>query len=265
MRSGLINGEFVLEYQPRFDALSRRVNSVEALVRWQHPRRGRIPPADFISVAEKSGLIVALGEWVLRTACEAVTKWPAIGISVNVSPVQFRAGNLTELVIDILSATGLDPARLELELTEGVLVEDAELARANLTELKAVGVRLAIDDFGTGYSSLSYLRTFPFDVIKIDRQFVADIDNAGGGRAIVQAILGLGKALGLTVTAEGVETDEQLMMLTMDACEEVQGYLLARPLAAEKVSELLSIPTVTGPPLAPCMQVQTVSLDDTSA
>lgn len=239
MKLGLERGEFFLEYQPRFDAISRTINSVEALVRWQHPVRGRIAPLDFIPVAEKSGLIVALGEWVLRTACVTAMDWTGIGVSVNVSPVQFRAGGLTEMVLSALTESGLRADRLELEVTEGVLVEDAERARLILTDLKNAGVRLAIDDFGTGYSSLSYLRSFPFDVIKIDRQFISDIENREGGRAIVQAIVGLGKALGLSVTAEGVETDGQLMLLMVDQCTEVQGYLLAKPLSPNGIEELL--------------------------
>ncbi|MGU3539910.1 PAS domain-containing protein [Methylobacterium sp. A54F] len=240
MRRGIAAGEFFLEYQPRFGTRGQRVNSVEALVRWSHPERGRISPADFIPLAERSGLIVPLGTWILRTACRAAAAWPGIGVSVNVSPIQFRDGHLVEIVTAALSEAGLAPERLEIEITEGVLMEDAERARRLLGELKALGVRLAMDDFGTGYSSLSYLRSFPFDVIKIDRQFIADIEHREGGRAVVQAILGLGRALGLSVTAEGVETVGQLAMLTLDQCSEVQGYLLARPMPDEKVSELLA-------------------------
>lgn len=231
--------EFFLEYQPRFDARSRRIQSLEALIRWQHPERGRISPAEFIPLAEKSGLIVQLGSWVLRTACRAARLWNGIGVSVNVSPVQFRSGDLLPIVRDALAEAGLRPEKLELEITEGVLLENAELAREALGSLKALGVRLSMDDFGTGYSSLSTLRNFPFDVIKIDRQFIADLDERRGGREVVQAILGLGKALGLSVTAEGVETEQQLKALAVDNCDEVQGYLLGRPIPAAGVPELL--------------------------
>ena len=239
MRRGLAADEFFLEYQPRFTTRDGRLQSVEALVRWRHPQRGRVNPADFIPLAEKSGLIAQLGTWVLRTACRAAAAWDGIGVSVNVSPVQFRSGDLVPIVTQALADAGLDPHRLELEITEGVLLENAERAGTELNALKARGVKLAMDDFGTGYSSLSSLRSFPFDVIKIDRHFVADMDVRQGGREVVQAILGLGRALGLSVTAEGVETPTQLMMLTLDGCQEVQGYLLARPLAVEAVTERL--------------------------
>ena len=244
MRRGLAADEFFLEYQPRFAPRDRRLQSVEALVRWRHPQRGRVNPADFIPLAEKSGLIVQLGTWVLRTACHAAAAWDGIGVSVNVSPVQFRSAGLVPTVMEALTDAGLDPHRLELEITEGVLLENAERAGTELNALKALGVKLAMDDFGTGYSSLSSLRSFPFDVIKIDRNFVADMDVRKGGREVVQAILGLGRALGLSVTAEGVETPAQLMMLTLDGCQEVQGFLLARPMAVDAITERL----VTGEP-----------------
>ena len=193
-----------------------------------------------IAIAERSGLIMPLGEWVLRTACQAAAQWPAIGVSVNVSPVQFHNTDVAELVRRVVEETGFDASRLEVEVTEGVLLEDAERARNALGGLKALGVKLAMDDFGTGYSSLSSLRSFPFDVIKIDRQFINDMEDRDGGREVVQAILGLGKALGLSVTAEGVETVRQLTMLTADDCIEVQGYLLAHPMSLESVSTLLA-------------------------
>ena len=235
----LASEEFLLEYQPRFDTKTRSVQSVEALVRWNHPIRGRISPGAFISIAERSGQIVPLGQWVLRTACRAATEWPGIGVSVNISPVQFTSVDVVQLVTETLEETGLEPSRLELEITEGVLLDDAARARTALEALKLLGVRLAMDDFGTGYSSLSSLRSFPFDVIKIDRQFIEDLEHRSGGRAVVQAILGLGKGLGLSVTAEGVETPQQLDVLRADDCTEVQGFLLARPMPASEVSELL--------------------------
>ena len=236
MRRGLAADEFFLEFQPRFEPRTRGLRGAEALVRWNHPERGRVAPGDFIPLAERSGLIVPLGEWVLGAACRAAAAWPGLGVSVNVSPLQFRTGTLVDVVEAALSGAGLDPHRLEIEITEGVLLDDAERARTALDALKALGVRLAMDDFGTGYSSLSSLRSFPFDVIKIDRSFVADIDVRPGGRAVVQAILQLGQALGLSVTAEGVETATQLSMLTADGCQEVQGFLLARPMAAAAVA-----------------------------
>jgi len=217
-------------------------------VRWQHPTQGRMAPDLFIPLAEHSSLILPLGAWVLQAACRTACAWPGeTGVSVNVSPVQFRDGRLVEQVRHALQVTGLAPHRLELELTEGVMLSDTERAGATMRELKALGVRLAIDDFGTGYASLSYLRLYAFDVIKIDRQFIHDLDVIPGGRAIVQAILALGKALGLMVTAEGVETQRQLDLLIEDDCLEVQGFLLARPMTAAQLDALLAThPRVAG-------------------
>ncbi|AYD03510.1 bifunctional diguanylate cyclase/phosphodiesterase [Neorhizobium sp. NCHU2750] len=246
MRHSLSAGHFYLEYQPRFDTHARRIRSVEALVRWAHPERGRISPADFIPLAEQNGLIVPLGDWILKSACQTASSWDGVGVSVNVSPVQFRDGNLVKTVKDALDQSGLQSELLELEITEGVLLEDADRAIKVLDELKSLGVKLAMDDFGTGYSSLSYLRNFPFDVIKIDRSFISDLDTRESARPIVQAILGLGKALGLSVTAEGVETKEQLALLAADQCNEVQGFLMAKPLKAQQIDELLAeIPSLT--------------------
>jgi diguanylate cyclase (GGDEF)-like protein/PAS domain S-box-containing protein len=243
MRQGIAKGEFVLEYQPRFDVLTGSIRSAEALVRWQHPTHGRMAPDLFIPLAERNSLILPLGAWVLQTACRTACAWPGeTGVSVNVSPVQFREGRLVEQVRHALQVTGLAPHRLELELTEGVLLGDTTRAGVTMRELKALGVRLAIDDFGTGYASLSYLRLYAFDVIKIDRQFIHDLDVIPGGRAIVQAILALGKALGLMVTAEGVETRRQLDLLIEDDCLEVQGFLMARPMAAPQLDQLLETP-----------------------
>ncbi|MFB2553213.1 PAS domain S-box protein [Ensifer soli] len=246
MRHSLSAGHFYLEYQPRFDSRARRIRSAEALVRWAHPERGRINPMDFISLAEQNGLIVPLGDWILKTACAQACTWPGIGVSVNISPVQFRDGNLVEKVRDCLDETGLSPHLLELEITEGVLLEDADHAVSVLNALKALGIKLAMDDFGTGYSSLSYLRNFPFDVLKIDRSFIMDLDTTKTARPIVQAILALGRSLGIEVTAEGVETNEQLAVLTADKCNEIQGYLMSRPLTAETMAELIEgVPELT--------------------
>jgi diguanylate cyclase (GGDEF)-like protein/PAS domain S-box-containing protein len=240
MRHSLAAGDFFLEYQPRFDTRQRCIRSAEALVRWAHPERGRVSPLDFIPLAEQNGLILPLGDWVLRTACDAAARWNGIGVSVNVSPIQFRDGTLPQKVRDALAGSGLPPALLELEITEGVLLDDANRASAVLAELKTLGIKLAIDDFGTGYSSLSYLRNFPFDVLKIDRSFITDLGSSDEARSIVQAIVALGKALGLEVTAEGVETNEQLLMLIADQCSEVQGYLLSRPVSVDVIEQLLA-------------------------
>jgi diguanylate cyclase (GGDEF)-like protein/PAS domain S-box-containing protein len=239
MRQSLAAGDFYLEYQPRFDTRSRKIRSAEALVRWMHPERGRIPPADFIPLAEANGLIIPLGDWIMRTAIQQASVWGGIGVSVNVSPVQFRDNQLVEKIRALLEEFSLEPHQLELEITEGVLMEDEDHAVNLLISLKALGVTLAMDDFGTGYSSLSYLRKFPFDVIKIDRSFMTDLAASGSARSIVQAILALGKALGLSVTAEGVETNEQLAILTADQCNDVQGFLLARPLRFEQMLDIL--------------------------
>ena len=230
LNRALADKEFTLWYQPRLDARSMELRCVEALVRWRHPARGLVPPSDFIPFAEQTGLIIPIGSWILREACMAAAGWPEFGVSVNVSPVQFRAADFVASVEEALAVSGLPAGRLELEITEGVLLEDVDRARRILMDLKGLGVRLAMDDFGTGYSSLGYLKSFTFDAIKIDRQFIADLQPQGQSRAIVQAILGLGRALGLTVTAEGVETNEQLILLRMDRCDEVQGHLLARPM-----------------------------------
>ncbi len=239
IRNGLEAQEFFLVFQPRYDTRTLAINGVEALLRWRHPVRGVVAPAEFVPLAEDTGLIAPLGAFALRQACEAAIRWRDVGVSVNVSPVQFRSGGFPDLVREALARTGLEPRRLELELTEGVLLEDTERAARILAELKEIGVGLSLDDFGTGYSSLGYLKSFPFDTIKIDRTFVSDLQASGGSRAIVQAILGLGRALGMKVTAEGVETPEQLLLLKLDQCSEVQGFHLARPLPVEALNDLL--------------------------
>ncbi|RZI54856.1 MAG: bifunctional diguanylate cyclase/phosphodiesterase [Pseudomonas sp.] len=231
MRHGIDANEFFLQFQPRFETKTRTMRSAEALVRWRHPDQGLMPPDAFISVAEKSGLIVPLGDWVLHTACAAAASWPeSMGVSVNVSPVQFKDEDLVHKIRACLQVTRLDPARLEIELTEGVLIDDAQRAQSALRQIKDLGVKIAIDDFGTGYSSLSYLRDFPFDVIKIDRKFISGIDHDASTRNIVRAILSLAKAMNLSVTAEGVETEAQLSILSADECSEIQGFLLGRPM-----------------------------------
>ncbi|HSI40940.1 MAG TPA: bifunctional diguanylate cyclase/phosphodiesterase [Xanthobacteraceae bacterium] len=231
MRRGLSAGEFTLHYQPRFHTRTLHLAGFEALLRWNHPERGLILPGTFIPLAEETGFIRELGEFALRKACTTLTQWPELTVSVNLSPVQFRNGDLVRVVSDALDLSGLDAGRLELEVTENVLIHDPDVAFDILKGLKAIGVRISIDDFGTGYSALGYLRRFPFDRLKIDRSFIADLHRSDESRAIVQAILGLARALGLAVTAEGVETAEQLAALQAESCDEVQGFHFGQPVS----------------------------------
>src|SRR5665647_283202 len=229
------NGELSLYYQPqaksRHTVAESEVIGFEALARWLHPVRGIVPPGDFIPLAEESGLIVALGEWILLEACREAASWPMpLQIAVNLSPAQFMHGDLVGLVHSILLETGLAPGRLELEITEGVLIEDFDRGLALLRRLKALGVRISMDDFGSGYSSLSYLQAFPFDKIKIDRAFVINLGRNPQSAAIVRAVIGLGHGLEMSIVAEGVETQEQLGFLADEGCDVVQGYFLGKPL-----------------------------------
>ncbi|MFG1277850.1 bifunctional diguanylate cyclase/phosphodiesterase [Xanthobacter autotrophicus] len=233
LRRAIVADEFVLLFQPRCDARSLKLLGVEALIRWDHPQLGLLAPDAFVPLAEKSGLVIPIGEWVLRKACDTISRLPELNVSVNVSVVQFRNDALVDTVDAVLKSTRVAPHRLELEITESVLIENAEKALEVLAGLKGLGVRLSMDDFGTGYSSLGYLRTFPFDALKIDRRFVGDLDESKDALAIVQAILGLGRALGLQVVAEGVETESQLAILRADTCDEVQGFFLGRPMTEE--------------------------------
>jgi EAL domain-containing protein (putative c-di-GMP-specific phosphodiesterase class I) len=210
------------------------------LVRWHNPQRGMVSPATFIPVAEESGLIVQIGEWVLREACREAASWSQpLQIAVNLSPIQFRHGDLAALVHSVLLETGLAPTRLELEITEGVLVDDFSRGVSILRRLKTLGVRIAMDDFGTGYSSLSYLQSFPFDKIKIDQSFISNVKNNPQSVAIVRAVIGLAHGLSLPVLAEGVETKAQLDFLAAESCDEMQGYLLGRPHPIIEYSELI--------------------------
>jgi EAL domain-containing protein (putative c-di-GMP-specific phosphodiesterase class I) len=218
----------------------------EALVRWQHPERGLIQPDTFISIAEESGLILSLSNWVLETACRYAARWPeSLFVSVNLSPTEFKQGNLAARVQKTLHDCGIDPARVELEVTEGVMLEDAAGALEVMHSLKRLGVRISMDDFGTGYSSLSYLRTFPFDGLKIDRSFLNRLADSEDDKAIIQAIVGLGHALALTVTAEGIESVEHLKMLKAVSCDEGQGYFLSRPLDTEAFNALVGLRAAT--------------------
>lgn len=240
LRLAVKNHEFVLHYQPRYKVDGKEIVSVEALVRWQHPTRGLLGPDLFIPLAEQTDLIVPLGRWVLREACETALTWPHdVLLSVNLSPAQFTHSDVVEDVREVLVGTRFPASRLELEITENVMLNDTEGALNTMNALKQLGVRLNMDDFGTGYSSLGYLRAYPFDGIKIDKRFIASIGNGENDRAVVQAIISLGKAMGLTVTAEGVETEEQLGILGKDECHEVQGYLMSRPVDKATFAQLL--------------------------
>ncbi|RJF86821.1 bifunctional diguanylate cyclase/phosphodiesterase [Oleomonas cavernae] len=239
LRDALARGEFVLHYQPRFEAATLTLRGVETLLRWQHPVRGLVGPEGIIEVAEDTGLIYELGAWVLRNACLFAAQWPGLTISVNVSTLQLLRGDLPELVQAALRDAGIAPARLELELTESVMFEDRERSREILNELKSLGIRLAVDDFGTGFSSLGYLMYYPFDCLKIDRSFISNLEPEGGARAIVQAMMALGRALNLAVVAEGVETEGQLRLVQTIGCDEVQGFYLSRPLTAGALAEFI--------------------------
>ena len=238
LRGAIERGELRLEYQPQSTADGRTIG-FEALLRWHHPVRGVVSPRDFIPIAEESRLIIELGEWVLRQACAEAATWKQhLKISVNVSAVQFRRGNLQGLVHAVLLETGLAPARLELEITEGVLIENVSRAAAILRNLKALGIGIALDDFGTGYSSLSYLQSFPLDLIKIARTFNSNLANGNDSMAIVRAVIGLAHGLSLPVVAEGVETSQQRDILVKEGCDELQGFFIGRPLPIERYAEL---------------------------
>jgi diguanylate cyclase len=239
LREALAQQQLEVHYQPQAELTTRKITGFEALVRWRHPRRGMVSPDEFIPLAEETGLIVPLGEWVLRTACAAAATWPDyLRIGVNLSPVQFGRCDLPQLVEDVLRVNRLPPGRLELEITEGVLIKDIEQALAILRQLKALGVRIAMDDFGTGYSSLSYLQRFPFDKIKIDRSFIGAMGDTAESAAIIRAVTGLGEGLKIPVIAEGVETVAQMDLLRREHCNEIQGYLIGQPIALDSRSDV---------------------------
>jgi diguanylate cyclase (GGDEF)-like protein/PAS domain S-box-containing protein len=241
LRKAIACGEFELHYQPLVRLETEQICGFEALIRWHHPTRGFVPPRQFIPLAEETRLIVPIGEWVLRQACAEAAGWPeGIRVAVNVSPAQFRRPGLSEIVVSALANSGLEPARLEVEITESVLLLNSELTLATLHRLRELGVRISMDDFGTGYSSLSYLRSFPFDKIKIDGSFVRDLASNADSMAIVRAVAGLGSSLRMVTTAEGIETRVELEQLKREGCTEGQGYLFGKPLPAESVRDLLS-------------------------
>ena len=237
----LKEGMFELHYQPLLDLGSDLVTGMEALIRWRHPERGPISPVTFIPVAEETGMIVALGEWVLNQACRDAVTWPdRISVAVNVSAVQLRHRNFAQVVLMALAASGLRPDRLELEITESVLLDDTEANLQTLHLLRRTGIRISMDDFGTGYSSLTYLRRFPFDKIKIDRSFVQDAGTATESGAIIRALVGLGASLGITTLVEGIETEEQLAAVRAQGCQEMQGFLFSRPRPAAEIGPFLA-------------------------
>jgi diguanylate cyclase (GGDEF)-like protein/PAS domain S-box-containing protein len=241
LRTAIAEERLEVHYQPLVNFATDKITGLEALLRWPHPERGNVPPSEFIPLAEETGLITSLGRFVLRRACEDATQWPEdVMIAVNLSPLQFRVGNVFLMVKDVLEETGLKPSRLDLEITESVLLEKTDQVIASLHALRALGVRISMDDFGTGYSSLSYLRSFPFDKIKIDRSFVRDLESNQGTRAIVRAVLGLAAGLDMKVVAEGIENKQDLAYLKAEGCKEGQGFLFSRARPQADVLKMLS-------------------------
>jgi EAL domain-containing protein (putative c-di-GMP-specific phosphodiesterase class I) len=244
LRRALEKKELFLVYQPQMDVATGKITGLEALLRWQHPELGLVPPDRFIRIAENSGLIIPIGEWVLRAACSQARRWqdegiPAVVVAVNVSAVQFRQPGFCELIKRVLEETGLAPQYLGLELTEGLLLADADVTFAVLQDLKAMGLSLAIDDFGTGYSGFSYLRHFWVSKLKIDRSFIRDVAVNPDDAAITAAIISMAKSLRLKAVAEGVENEAQMSFLRAHHCDEIQGYYFSRPLTAEKAADKL--------------------------
>ena len=243
LKKALERNEFILYYQPQVEAATSTIVGVEALIRWEHPEMGMVFPNEFIPIAEETGLIIPIGEWVLRTACAQMAVWHKAGfnelsVGVNLSSLQFRQGDIVKTIKNILATTGLDPQYLELEITESIIMHDVEEAIATLWKLKEMGLKLSIDDFGTGYSSMSYLKRFPLDTLKIDRSFIKDIMTEPNDAAITKATIGLAKGLELTTIAEGIETKEQFAFLHKQGCDQIQGYFISRPVPAEKVEQL---------------------------
>jgi EAL domain-containing protein (putative c-di-GMP-specific phosphodiesterase class I) len=252
LRAALDKKELFLVYQPQMDMATGTIVGFEALLRWQHPELGTIAPDRFMGIAENSGLILPIGAWVLRTACSQARKWQDEGlcatpVAVNVSAVQFRQPGFREVVSRVLSETGLACQYLELEVTESLLLSNADMTSSVLRELKGMGLKLAIDDFGTGYSSLSYLKQFPFSKLKIDRSFIRDVAVNSDDAAITTAIISMAKSLSLKVIAEGVENEAQMSFLRKLGCEEIQGYYFSKPLTAEEISARLKLGSLGNP------------------
>jgi predicted signal transduction protein with EAL and GGDEF domain len=240
LRRALSEQTLDVHYQPIVTADGLRTIGVEALLRWNHPMRGNIPPTTFVAIAEQSGMMNELGEFVLRRALADATRWPDLFVAVNLSPVQMRDPGLTDLVASVLAETGMTATRVVLEITETVLAENPNEVKRQLERLRALGVRIALDDFGTGYSSMSYLQRFPFDKLKIDRSFVEPLGRSSESGVMIQAMVTLGRALGLSVLAEGVETEEQRVLLRLAGCDELQGFLFAKPAPREAIDRVLA-------------------------
>jgi EAL domain-containing protein (putative c-di-GMP-specific phosphodiesterase class I) len=252
LRQALAGEHLRVHYQPLADCGGGNIVGFEALVRWTHPERGAISPVQFIPLAEECGLIMPLGAWVMRRACTDAATWPADKlVAVNLSPTQFRHADLAREILIILKETGLPPNRLELEITESLLIDDPDRVLATLLVLKEAGVRISLDDFGTGYSSLSYLQRFPFDKIKIDRSFVSQMEKNADSMSIIRAVIALGKSLRIKVTAEGVESPAQLNLLQRENCDLVQGYLLGKPMAKEDLGTMLAADSATHEAMQP--------------
>ena len=256
LRKALERDEFVLHYQPKIDLKTGRITGVEALLRWNQPDLGMLPPHQFIPLAEETGLIVPIGRWVLKTACAQHVAWqrqgfPPIYMAVNISPRQFQHDQLLQDIDETLAVTGMRPELLELEVTESMVMQNVDRAAVLLSSIKERGVRLAMDDFGTGYSSMSLIKRFPIDTLKIDRSFVRELPENNDDKAIADAIIGLGKALGVTIVAEGVETGGQQTFLRDHACDEMQGYLFSRPMPADKIPAMMDLPVLASPHLQP--------------
>jgi EAL domain-containing protein (putative c-di-GMP-specific phosphodiesterase class I) len=246
LKAALAEGQLELYYQPIRDVKTREVRWCEALMRWHHPQQGLVPPADFIPLAEETGLIVAMGEWALYEACKEAATWPEhVGVTVNLSPSQFNGCDLYKTVDAALSLSGLAPNRLELEITESVLLRDDTSSITTLHRLRSKGIRIALDDFGTAFASLSYLRSFPFDTIKIDRSFVRELPQRADCAAIIEAVAGLARKLDMRSVAEGIETREQLAIVSDTGCDDVQGYFFNRPVPASEIRQILAAASPT--------------------
>jgi len=257
LRRALERDQFTLHYQPKVDIATGQITGLEALLRWTHPELGMLSPMQFIPLAEETGLIVPIGRWVLKQACAQNMAWQRLGLgpvtmAVNLSPRQFSDQHLLRDIDEALAASRMSPELLQLEITESMVMHNVSRAVKVLNAIRSRGIRLAIDDFGTGYSSMSLMKQFPIDTIKIDRSFVRDLPRDSEDRAIARAIIGMGKALGMTVVAEGVETTEQRGFLRDHACDEMQGFLFSMPLPAERLADLLMLPALlAAPPLQP--------------
>ncbi len=247
LRNAVCAQQFELHYQPLIALPAGKLTGFEALIRWRHPETGLVPPGDFLPLAEKLGLMGRIGDWVIREACRAAAHWPqSLSVSVNIAPAQFKDGRLVETLLGALSESGLEPSRLELEVTETVLLPASGNAPAQLAAIRALGCHIAMDDFGTGYSSLTQLRSFPFDRLKIDRSFIRDLPESAQSLAILRSVVGLGRSLGIAVTAEGVETPDQMRLLIQEGCNSAQGYLIGKPMEAAAHAKLIANPPEEG-------------------